>query len=270
MAKEQDLNSSQSVADSKDLNNAQSVATQDLNASGQGEPAKLADGTDENKIVKYAELKKATDRATTAEAAQKTAEEREQLLQNQMAMMTANQQQARPVQAQQPKTTLEQAMVDCGVTAEEMYGDVTVKVLNRKAELDNTLNQRTAAVFANQQFESSHPDFSSAVGLRNPMTGQIQPTAEILKILTEKPHLSVAANASSQGAYEIVMEARKMAELQSASTSTQEHQKRIDAATQPLGGSAAGGVAGDANNQQMMTREQVLEIERKLANDEQV
>lgn len=54
MAEEnKDLNTGQSVADA-DLNKEQSVAAQDLIASGQSEQAEtLADGTDENKTVKY-------------------------------------------------------------------------------------------------------------------------------------------------------------------------------------------------------------------------
>ena len=94
-----------------------------------------------------------------------------------------------------------------------------------------------------------------------------------MKILTEKPYLTAAAYASSQGAYQVVIDERKRAELEKSATANQEHLARqgVDNNTDPLGGSAAGGGGvGDPNNRQMMSREQVLEIRNKLANDEQV
>lgn len=256
---EKDLNKTQAVTEPSLTDQ---VATgQDLNQSVTDGPGKLADGTDENKTVPYDELKKAVDEKNAAIA-------QTQQIQNQMTIMQANQQvQRQPIQ--QPKTTLEQAMVDCDVTAEEMYGDVTVKVLNRKAELDALQNQQTNSVYANQQFESSHPDFGSVVGLRNPITGQIQPTAEILKILTEKPYLTAAAYASSQGAYEIVMQEREIAKLQQQNTVTEEHLKQqgIDTKLAPVSGAAAAGGAMQAASG-TVTLEQQQEMEQRVANGE--
>ncbi len=267
--KEKDLNKGQSVADS-DLNKDQSVAGQDLNTSGQSdESGKLADGTDENKTVPYTKLKEAVDAKNTAEELlQKQAQDH----QSQMAILQANQQ---PVQqSQQPLSDYDQAKADLGLTDTEYIDEVQRSSIHtRMIEITNARNHQSAAVFANQQFEGSHPDFGNVVGLRNLVNGRVQPTAEILEILAKKPYLTAAAYASSQGAYEIVMEERKLVELEKNATVNQEQRNRqgLDNASLPLGGSAAGGGGtGDAQNQTMMTRAQVLEIEEKLAAGEKV
>jgi hypothetical protein len=263
MAEEnKDLNKNQSVADS-DLNKDQSVAGQDLNALGQGGQAKtLADGEDKDKkTVKYSEFEKTNE-------AKKAAEEQVQTLQGQMRLMVANQQPVQPQPPQQPKTTLEQAMIDCGVTADEMYGETTIRVLNRKSELDALQNQHTSAALANQQFESSHPDYGNVVGVRNPLTGAIQPTAEILKILTEKPHLAATAYASSKGAYEIVMQERELEKLRQENTVNQEHleQRGLEDKLKPTSGAAAGGAMNTASGK--VTVEQQQEMEERVASGE--
>ena len=263
MAEEnKDLNKGQSVAD-PDLNKSQSVAGTDLTASGQGEPAKLADGSDENKTVPYAEMKKAID---AKNAAEELLTKQAQDHQNQMAILQANQQ---PVQTQtQPLSDYDQAKADLGLAGEE-YLDETQrsKVQSRMTEIINVRSQQAAFAFSNQQFEASHPDFVSVVGSRNPITGVIQPTAEIQKILTEKPYLAAAAKASSQGAYEVVMQQRKIDELTQENTVQGEHLKQqgIDTKLAPVSGAAAAGGAVSTQTQGTITLEQQEENERRVA-----
>ena len=257
-----DLNKSQPVTDT-DLNKAPVVTEPDLIASGQGEePVKLADGTDENKTVPYAELKKAID-------AKKAAEEQAQILQGQIAVITANQPN-QPVQPQQPTSAYEQARLELGLADEEFIteGDRS-KIFGRATEIQNALYQQQIQLQTNQQFENSHPDFGSVVGLRNPVNGQIQPTAEILKILTEKPYLTAAAYASSQGAYEIVMGEREFAKLQQQNTVQEEHLKQqgIDTKLAPVSGAAAAGGAITTVGASV-TMEQQQEMERRVENGE--
>ena len=135
------------------------------------------------------------------------------------------------------------------------------------AELMNVRSQQSAAFLTNQQYELSHSDFGSVVGLRNPVTGQIQPTAEISKILTEKSYLTAAANASSRGAYEIVMNERKLNELATQNAVQEEHLKQqgIDTKLAPVSGAAAAGGAIPAQSQGAITIEQQQENERRVA-----
>lgn len=249
-----DLNKTQPVTE-PDLNNAPVVTEPDLNAPGQG---KLKDGTDENKTVPYSELKKAIDE-------RKAVEERAKLLQDQMALIQANQ----PVQQQpqEPLSDYDKAKAELGYAGEEYLDESQRSRVHAKmTELINTRNQQASAAYANQQFEITHPDFGSVVGLRNPVTNQIQPSAEILKILTEKPYLTAAAYASSQGAYEIVMQQREIEKLQQQNSVNQEHlnQQKVDTKLAPVSGAAAAGGAV-ANNAGVITVEQQLENERKIA-----
>ena len=266
-----DLNKTdQSVAGTEDLNNAQVVTEPDLTASGQGDkPEKLADGTDENKTVPYTELKKAIDGKKAAEEQATEAAAQTQLLQNQMAVMAANQNQ--PVQqVQQPLSDYDQAKTDLGLADEAyMAEDQRSKVYARMTEIMNARSQQVAAGLANQQFESSHPDFGSVVGLRNPLTGQIQPTAEISTILTKKPHLTAAAYASSEGAYKIVIEQREIDKLQQQNTVTEEHlkQQEIDTKLAPVSGAAAAGGAVTATGA-AVTVEQQQAMEERVASGE--
>ncbi|MHC4322707.1 MAG: hypothetical protein ACYSUX_00375 [Planctomycetota bacterium] len=273
MAEEnEDLNNSQSVADSQDLNNAQSVAVQDLNQSVTGQQDDvLADGTKKSeKTVKYEEFEKVN-------AAKKAAEEalaiEKQKLDQAIALQqqTAYNQQA--VQTQQPSTTFDLAMQQLGLTADDLYdGNNMIKVQRRKAELDTQLQRQQNAYAANQQFIASHPDFNQVVGSVNPSTGQIAYSQEALLLQQKKPHLS-ASFQSAQGAYELVMSERKLAELEKIAAANKEHLARqgVDVKTDPLGGSAAGGSGvSDSNNQKWMPREQVAEIQRRLDNGETV
>lgn len=262
-ATQEDLNKSQSVAD-PDLNKAPVVTEPDLSASGQGD--KLADGDDKDKkTVKYTEFEK-VNKAKTA------AEEDARIAREQMQIMVANQQPAAPIQTQQPLTVYDQARNDLGLGEEEFMTETQRgQVIQRTIEIQSTANQQQQQAVSNQRFIQEHADFGEVVGRQIGNNFQMSP--ELLKIITEKPHLANAAYSNSQSAYKIVMDERKLAELEKNAAANQEHLTRqgVDNKTDPLGGSAAGGGgAGDPNNQQMMSREQVLEIERKLANDEQV
>lgn len=265
MAKEQeDLNTGQLVAGTEDLNSAQAVTEQDLNQSVTEKQAEtLADGTNENKTVKYSEFKKANDAKIAAEELLKK-QEQDHL--SQMAILQANQQ---PVQTQaQPLSDYDQAKTDLGLANTEYVSEVERSAIHtRMTEIMNVRSQQSAAALTNQQFELSHSDFGSVVGLRNPVTGQIQPTAEVMKILTEKPHLTAAALASSQGAYQIVIQERELTKLREQTTVQEEHLKQqgIDTKLAPVSGAAAAGGALSTKTAGTITLEQQEENERKVA-----
>ncbi len=263
---ENDLNTNQAVTDSSLTD--QPATDQDLSQSVTGTAdadvqQTLADGTTVDKSVPYDKFKAAND-------AKNAAEQQTQLLQGQMQIMQANQQPVQQVAQQQPQTTLEQAMADCGVTGDEMYGEMTVKVLNRKAEIDTALASHTNAAHANQQFENTHTDFGSVVGIRNPMTGSVQPSAEIMNILTEKPWLTAAAYSSSEGAYKIVMSEREITKLEQQNTVQQEHlqQQGIDTKLAPVSGAAASGGALSAKATGPVTIAQQEDMEQRVASGE--
>ncbi len=271
---ENDLNNAPVVTEQKeDLNNADVVNQQDLNNADvvnqqEQDDNKLADGTDVDKTVPYAKLKEAAD-------ARKLAEEQAAYAQRQLELYQANQSQVQqPAQStRQAGSTYEQAVFDLGLTADDLYGENIIKVQNRKAQLDQALQQQQTAYSANSQFVTSHPDFMQVVGSVNPATGTIMSwSQEALTLQQKKPWLVGAFN-TAQGAYEAVMAERNLIELEKNAAANKEHLDRqgIDTASQPLGGSAAGGgAAGDVQNQQMMSRKQVEEIEQKLANGEAV
>lgn len=272
---ENDLNKGQLVTD-PDLNNADLVGQQgltDQSATDQNQEL-LADGTDPNKTVKYSELKKATDAKNAEATARKEAEEKAAYAQRQLELVMAQQQGQQMAQPQAaPKTSLEQAMLEYGVTSDELYGDVIIKVMARKDEIDNAIRQQQNAVFANQQFVSTHPDVAQVVGSVNPMSGQVMTMSpEFAAVIAKKPYLAGACS-TVESMYQIVMQERKLAEFEKNQVSLQEHQNRqgVDTATQPMGGSAAGGGgAGDQHNQPLMNREQVAEWDRKLDSGEQI
>ncbi len=261
---EEDLNKAQAVTE-QDLNKADPVNQQDLNKDGlvgqKEQDDTLADGTDPNKQVPYSKLKEAAD-------GRKAAEEQAANTQRQLEILQANMQgQQQATQPKQVNSTYEQAMLDLGLTADDLYGENMIKVQNRKAELDTALQQFQTAHTANQQFITSHPDFTEVVGSVNPTTGQIMSwSKEASALLQKKPYLAGVVN-TAQGAYQAILDERKLVEFEKNAAVNQEHLNRqnLDNASQPLGGSAAGsGGAGDPNNQPMMSREQVQEIERKL------
>lgn len=269
---EEDLNNEQSVA-TQDLNKADVVNQQDLSQPVAGQQDEiLADGSKKSeKTVKYEEFEKANQKAKEQETARILAEQKlEQSIQQTQILvdqMAAPQQTAQPTQ---PVSAYDQAKIDLGLAGEEYISEADKgKIFARMTEIQNAGFRQQAQTLSNQQFIQSHPDCSEVVGTGIGTRG-FRASAELTKIFNEKPHLVPSAQ-TPEGAYQVVMDERKLTELQSASASNQEHQERVNAATLPMGGSAAGGGgAGDPNNQQMMTREQVLEIERRLANDEQV
>lgn len=266
----EDLNNEQSVA-TQDLNNAGVVNQQDLSQPVTGQQdEKLADGSIKSeKTVKYEEFEKANAAKKTAEEALET-EKLKTAQAVQLNQQMASQQQTQ--QSPQPSSTYELAMQQLGLTADDLYdGNNIVKVQNRKAELDVSMQQQQSVFTANQQFITSHPDFTQVVGSVNPTTGQIMSwSQEAMSLQQKKPYLASTFQ-SAQGAYESVMAERKLVELEKTNAANKEHQNRIDDVTQPMGGSAAGGGAGgDTNSQRLLTRAETLEIERKLANDEQV
>jgi hypothetical protein len=188
--------------------------------------------------------------------------------------MAANQQQTvQPTQvASPPVTVYDQARTDLGLGEEEYLTESQRgQVIQRTIEIQNAAQQEQARVVSNQQFIQTHADYGEVVGRQLGNNFQLAP--ELLKILTEKPHLANAAYSNAQSAYQIVMDERKLKELEKTATANQEHLARqgVDNETDPLGGSAAGGGgSGDPNNRKIMSREQVLEIRAKLDNDEQL
>lgn len=256
-----DLNKSESVAQT-DLNNVQSVAGQDLT---QPVTEKLADGTDANKTVPYTELKKAIDEKKAIE--QQAANDK-QLYEQQMALMQNNKPQQTEIK--QPASVYDQAKAELGLAGEEYIDESQRgKIYGKINEIMNAQNQQQNAAYANQQFEATHTDFSSVVGVRHPSTGVIAPSTEITKILMEKPYLTAAAYASSQGAYEIVMNERRLAQLQQQTTIQEEHLKTqgIDTKLAPVSGAAAAGGAVTTTGASV-TIDQQREMEEKVASGE--
>ncbi len=259
-----DLNNSQLVADG-DLNNADPVNQQGLNNAGsadqQNQDETLADGTSTDKTVKYEDLKKATDRATTAEEQTMQAQRDNDILRAQMQGMNQTQTQT------SPKTAMEQAMDDCNVIADEMYGEAQVRVMNRKDEIDRALSQQQQSAFASQQFAMQHPDMNEVVGSVSPVTGQFMASKELLSFAAKNPNLAGACT-SVEVAYDLVMRERKLTELKETQSVNQEQVNRqnLDNVSQPLGGSAAGGGgAGEVQGEKMLTRQQVKDIETDIA-----
>ena len=79
-------------------------------------------------------------------------------------------------------------MLEYGVTADELYGDVMIKVMARKDQIDNAVRQQQNTIFANQQFMATHSDVSQVVGSVNPATGAIMTNRpELAAILAKKP-----------------------------------------------------------------------------------
>ncbi len=264
-----DLNSGQSVA-TQDLKDADVVNQQDLKDAGsvdqQNQDDKLADGTDPNKPVPYSRLKEATDAKNEAEESKKAAEEMATHAQRQLELMQQQQiAQANPPQA--PKTSMDQALADCNVAAEDMFGEAMTRVLARKDQIDAAKAQQQQAVSSIQQFIVSHPDLNEVVGSVNPTTGQlVTASAKVYALVAKKPHL---AGASLPTLYDAVVQEDKIAEFEKAAAVDKEHQTRIDNETLPMSGSAAGGSGGSGDvQQQMMSREEQIEARRKVQSGE--
>ncbi len=263
----------------KDVNNTQVVTEQDVNKADvvnqqdvqvqvvdeQKQDEVLADGTKVDKTVPYSRFQEATDRAKEAEDKASFAQRETEILKQQAI------QQQQPQQTQQPGSTFEQAMQQLGLTEEDLTysGANQVKVANLKAQLDTAQNQQQQVFNANQQFMNSHSDFTQVVGSVNPATGVITAwSQEALLLQQNKPYLNFN---SAQGAYQAVMDERKLAELETKAKVNEEQQNRqkVDISSQPLGASAAGGGgAGDVQNQRLLSRAETQEIEDKIERGE--
>ena len=93
---------------------------------------------------------------------------------------------------------------------------------------------------------------------------------ELHGIIARKPHLQGAC-VSTQATYDIVMQEREMTKLRSDQEAIKQHQTRqeVDNATLPLGGSAAGGGgSGEPQQEKLMTREQVNEMQTRIDSGE--
>jgi hypothetical protein len=230
------------------------VAADDGSAAG-GQQATKKDDIDELKIPRS---------RLNEEIAKKEAAEREaELLRQQMSVVLANQPQSTSAQPQRQKTTYEQAIEDCRIDPDYMTESDRIRVMARKDELDLQRNIQIANQFANQRFIDSHSDFTTVAGHLNP-TGEFVPSAELQKILIKKPYLR--ASCTAQGAYEIVMEERRLAEL---TRTAQQHkvQQEVDMKTSPMSPAAAGGGAVSRTEGQITensTAEDVLRIEQEV------
>jgi len=269
MAPENDLNKDQSVTGS-DLNSADVVNQPDLNKDAgsvdQQNLDVLADGTPTDKTVKYADLKKAVDDKNVAVTAQKAAEEQTLHAQRQLELMAQQQQPTATPTA--PALIEDQALKDLGITADELYGENVVLYQKRVNQLSQAQQQQNQAQFANQQFMMSHPELNQVVGNVNPANGQITTASpELYAILGKKPYLANSCG-TLQGAYEIVMQERKITKLENAGDPNKNNKPadKVATATDPLGGSAGGGSGGgEMSPQGLLSRDQVAQIDADFA-----
>ena len=257
-----DLKTDQLVTDpdlkDADVVNQSDLVTDPVNQTQQD--GTLADGTSKAKSVPYEELEKAV-------KAKNDAQEQTAYAQRRLELMEQNSQQTTQ---QVPKSTYEQAMDQCGLTADDLYGENIIRVQSAKDQLDAQKMQQVQSLVSTQQFAVSHPDLEQVVGSVNPTTGLIAiASAEVTSLSAKMPYL---VNASTPEIYEAVMQERELQKLKASQTSATEHQKRqnVDNAIQPLGGSAAGGGGGEVQGSGMMSREQQLDIERRLDNGEEI
>jgi hypothetical protein len=252
---ENDVNKTQVVTETEDVNREQVVTAPGENAEA---ATQQADKTvDSQNAVPYDRFKEVND-------AKKAAEEQAAYAQRQLELMQQmSQQQAQPTA---PTNTMEQAMSELGLTADDLWGENLLKLQARKDQLDTAQRQQAQAVMSSQQFLMSHPDANQVVGSVNLATGQIlNPSAELLAILAKKPYLAGAC--TPEGAYDIVMQERKIAEFEKTQQVANEQitRQKVENAIAPLGGSAAGGGStGAGSNTGLMTREQIAEINRRL------
>ena len=253
----------------KDVNSAQSIAEEDVNAQVVQEQSVDSQVATDDKSP--ASEKQAQDDVNEAKiprsrlneeiAKTKAAEQQAQLMQDQVTLMQTSQVQT--TQVQQPKTAYEQSIAALGYDPDYLTEVERGKVLAHMVETMNTQNSQGAQVLANQQFINEHPDYNEAVGKQ--VGNQFLPSAEIAEILLRKPHLKAAAYASSQGAYQIVIDERKLKELEEKTAVNDEHLKQndIDNQTAPVSGAAAGGGAIEASAG-------AVSIEQQLAMEQRV
>lgn len=253
----EDVNNAQVVTETEDANKEQVVVASGENTDSTNQQATEEAVAGQEKTVPYDRFKEVNDQ-------KKAAEEQVAYAQRQIDLMQQNQQAQQTQQVQ--KSSSQQALDSLGITADDLYGDNIVKYQEAVNQIENSNRQQGQVVMESQNFLMSHPDANQVVGSVNLATGQIMnPSAELLGILAKKPHLAAAC--TPQGAYDIVMQERKMAEFEKTQTIATEQitRQKVDNATLPLGGSAAGGGSmGAASNTGLMTREQQREIIAKL------
>lgn len=197
----------------------------------EGQPAQ------DEQQVPYERFKEVNEQRKAAEEAKALAEQQLQQTRDQMALQPQ-------VQPQKTVSTYEQALTDCQLLDEEfLTQEQQIRVNARHEQLINAKNQQAQANQADLQFAQSHPDFVKAVGYLNPQ-GHFVASAELNKILMEKPYLRGSC-VTAQGAYEIVMQERKLAELSQQTTTLKAHQTRqnVDGNLAPMSPAATGGGA---------------------------
>jgi len=199
------------------------------------------------------------------------AESRAKMLQEQLEL-TQQQQQQQAYVAPSIKSTYEQAINDLGYDPDYISEQDRIKIFERKAQLDNQVQQQQLLFAINQNFIRTHPDYSEVVGRPNAaVPGKTIPSEEIKEILQRKPYLQAAAMSSAEGAYNIVMEERRLKALEdkAGAINRQDAQLSADAKTAPMSSSAAGGggsVATSDTNIAKLTPAEFAELEARVAN----
>ena len=169
------------------------------------------------------------------------AEAQAQLLRDQLTVANATQQQA---QIAAPLSDYDQAKTNLGLAGEEYIEEAQRgKIYAEINRITNARNQQSAQLSTNQSFISLHPDYNEVVG-RYAGT-QFIPSAEITELVQRKPYLAATALASAEGAYQIVMDERKLKTLDQQTTVQEEHLNQQGIATKlaPVSGAAAAGGA---------------------------
>ncbi len=253
-----DVNTTQVVTETQDANTEQVVIAQDVNTDVVDQQSTEQAGENQDQSVPYERFKEVND-------AKKVAEEQAAYAQRQLDLINMNAQQQQVQTA--PKTVSEQALANLGITEDDLYEPKNIiKYQEAVTQINNAQAQQSNAVMQTQEFMMTHPDIANVVGSVNPVTGQImQASPELLALVAQKPYLR---QASTQDLYLAVQDERKFSEYQKTAVIQKEHQTRtgVKTETQPLGGSAAGGGgSGSQGSQQMLTREQSQDIERRLA-----
>lgn len=256
MAKEQEgVKDEQFAADS---------GVTDQSATGQGVEDQSATGDVESQEENKIPLSRLNDEIQK----KKAAEAQNQLLRDQMSVMQANPPQQQPQQPQHEIGTYERAKRELGLQNEDyLTEEQRNQVLAHKDKLDQARNAQYVTQLTNQQFIDSHPDYGDAVGRPN-VAGQFQVSAELQKIINEKPHLAPSCS-TSRGAYEIVMQERKLTEITEKMRALTEHQteQQVENKTAPMSSAAAGGggaVLADRDMAALDTPEKVAAMERRV------
>lgn len=235
----------------------------------QGVEGQVAAGeSQDEQQVPYTRFKEVNEQKNAAEEAKRLAEEQLQQSRDQIALMQVNQPQVTKV-----VSSYEQALKDCGLLGlENLSQEELIQVNARKDQIDAGTNQQNQQVIANQQFAQSHSDFVKAVGQVNPVTGQFMASAELQKILTEKPYLQ-ASCLTAQGAYSVVMQERQLSKLTQEATALKGHQtqQNVDTKLSPMSSVAAGGGGVDRSKgkiSESSTADDVLAMEARVKSGE--